>query len=79
MPQIYHRAGHSWYPESRLLAVLTARPSVALCMTCLMVATGLCIADASGELERDGSRVDAWDARCDHCYKAAAIFATTNG
>jgi hypothetical protein len=79
MPQMYHRAGHSWNHESRLLAVLTARPSVALCMACLVVATGLRIADASGEIERDGARVDAWEARCDRCDQAAAIFVTTNG
>ena len=59
----------------RVLAELTARPSVALCMACLVAATGLSIADGGGELEGHGMRVDAWDARCDRCHRAAVIMA----
>ena len=64
--------------EARLLAELTARPSVALCMVCLLAATGLSIADAGGDLERHGMRVDAWDARCDRCHRSAVIVAIAN-
>ena len=70
MSLINHRGS-----EARLLAELTARPSVALCMACLVAATGLSIADGGGELEGHGMRVDAWDARCDRCHRAAVIMA----
>ena len=63
--------------RSRLLAVLTTRPRVALCMACLAAATGVNIEDSRGEL-RSTPLPLAWEPRCDRCHRPAVVLAVAN-
>ena len=62
------------YRRCRLLAVLTTRPRVALCMACLVAATGLNVEHARGEPKSPGLPL-GWEARCDRCHRAAVVLA----
>ena len=61
--------------EARLLAELTAERSIALCMACLMAATGLSAVHGSAEAESHGRKEETWDAHCDRCRRPAVIIA----
>ena len=55
-------------------AILGALPILALCIACLVRATGLRAEIVDSELERLGLAIDAHVANCDHCDVSGPVF-----